>query len=45
MEPNVFLGYLGRGNACSLSLFGHEQHPSNNHNQNKSAHGFYSVTQ
>jgi len=26
MEPNVFMGYLERGIACSLSLFEHEQY-------------------
>jgi len=45
METNVFLGYLERGIACSLSLLGHEQYPSNNLDQNNSAHGVYSVTQ
>jgi len=43
MEPNVFTGYLKRGNACSLNLFGHEHHPSNNLDQNNLAHGVYSV--
>ena len=43
MEPNVFIGYLVRGIACSLSLFEHEQYPFNNLNQNNSAHGVYSV--
>ncbi len=33
---NVFLGYLERGIACSLSIFGHEQHPFNNLDQNNS---------
>ncbi len=45
MEPNVFLGYLAMGIACSLSLFRHEQYPSNNLDQNNSVHGFYSVAQ
>jgi len=45
MEPNVFLGYLERGNACSLSCFRHEQYPFNNLNQNNSAHDVYSVAQ
>jgi len=44
MEPNVFIGYLERGIACSLSLFGHEQYPSNSLDQNNAAHGVYSVT-
>jgi hypothetical protein len=44
MDPNVFLGYLKKGNACSLNLFGHKQYPSNNLDQNNSAHGVYNVT-
>jgi hypothetical protein len=43
MEPNVFLGYLERGIACSLSFFEHEQYPFNILNQNNSAHGVYNV--
>jgi hypothetical protein len=43
MEPNVFFGYLERGIACSLSLFGHEQYPFNSPNQNNSNHGVYNV--
>jgi hypothetical protein len=43
MEPNVFLRYLERGIACSLSFFGHEQYPFNGLNQNNSAHGVYNV--
>jgi hypothetical protein len=45
MEIYVFLGYLERGIASSLSLFGHEQHPSNNLDQNNSTYVFYSVAQ
>jgi hypothetical protein len=45
IEPNVFIGYLERGIAYSLNLFGHEQYPSNSLDQNNSAHGFYSVAQ
>jgi hypothetical protein len=45
MEPNVFLGYLKRGNACSLNFFGHERYPSKNLEQNNSAHDFYNVAQ
>jgi hypothetical protein len=45
MEPNVFMGYLKKGIACSLSLFGHEQYPFNSLDQNNLAHGFYSVAQ
>jgi len=45
MEPNVFLGYHEKGNACSLRLFGHEHYPSNNLDQNNLTHGVYSVTQ
>jgi len=41
---NVFLGYLKRGNACSLNIFGHEQYPYNSVDQNNSPHGVYSVT-
>jgi hypothetical protein len=29
MQPNVFLGYLMKGIASLLSIFGHEQYPSN----------------
>jgi hypothetical protein len=29
MEPNVFVGYPTKGNACLVSPFGHEQYPSN----------------
>jgi hypothetical protein len=43
METYVFLGYLERGIACSLNLFGHEQYPFNGLDQNNSAHGVYSV--
>jgi hypothetical protein len=43
MEPNVFLGYLERGIACSLSLFGHGQYPFNILNQNNPAHGVYNL--
>jgi len=43
MEPNVFMGYLERGITCSLSLFGHEQYPSNSLDQNNLAHGNYTV--
>jgi len=43
MEPNVFMGYLERGNACSLSCFGHEQYPFNSLNQNNLAHDVYNV--
>jgi hypothetical protein len=28
MEPNVFMGYLARGNVSVLNSFGHEQYPS-----------------
>ncbi len=45
MEHNVFLGYFERGIACSLSLFGHEQYPLKNLDQNNSAHGVYNVAQ
>jgi hypothetical protein len=45
MEPNVFVVYLEKGNACSLGLFGHEQYPFKNLHQNNSAHGVYSVAQ
>jgi len=45
MESNVFLGYLGKGIACSLSLFGHEQYPFNSLYQNNLAHGVYNVAQ
>jgi hypothetical protein len=45
MEPNVFLGYLERGNACLLNLFGHEQYPFNSLDQNNLAHGVYNVAQ
>ncbi len=45
MEPKAFMGYLERGIACSLSLFGHEQYLSNSLDQNNSAHGMYSVAQ
>jgi hypothetical protein len=45
VEPNVFMGYLERDIACSLSLFGHEQYPYNSLDQNNSAHGVYGVTQ
>jgi len=27
MEPNVFLGYLKSGVACSLNIFCHKQYP------------------
>jgi hypothetical protein len=40
---NVFLGYLERDITCSLSLSRHEQYPSNNVNQNNSAHGVYKI--
>jgi hypothetical protein len=45
MEPNVFLGYLERNIACSLSPFGREQYRFNSLDQNNSAHGVYSVAQ
>jgi hypothetical protein len=45
MEPNVFLGYLERGIACSLIFFGHEQYPCNSLDQNNSIHGAYGVAQ
>jgi hypothetical protein len=45
MQPNVFLGYFEKGIACSLNLFGHEQYPFNNLDQNNSAHDLYSVAQ
>ncbi len=45
MEPNACLGYLKKGNACSLNFFGPEQCPSNSLKQNNSAHGVYSETQ
>jgi hypothetical protein len=45
MKANVFLGYLKGGIANVLNSFGHEQHLSNNLNQNNSAHGVYNVTQ
>jgi hypothetical protein len=32
MEPNVFLGYLVRGNESVLSSFGREQYPSKSAN-------------
>jgi hypothetical protein len=43
MEPNVFMGYLEKGIACLLILFGLEQYPFNSIDQNNSAHGVYSV--
>jgi len=43
MDPNVFLGYLERGIACSLSIFGHEQYPFNSLDQNNSTHDVYNV--
>ncbi len=43
LKPNVFLGYLKRGIACSLSPFRYEQDASNSLNQNNSAHGVYNV--
>jgi hypothetical protein len=43
MEPNVFLGYLKRGVACSLNLFGHEQYLFNSLDQNNLTHGVYNV--
>jgi hypothetical protein len=36
-------GYLEKGNAYSLTLFGHEQYPSKNLNQNNLAHDVYNV--
>jgi hypothetical protein len=30
MEPNVFLGYLDRGIACSLNIPYHKQYPFDN---------------
>ncbi len=39
MEPNEFLGYLKRGIACSMRPSRHEHYPSNNLDQNNSAHG------
>jgi hypothetical protein len=43
MEPNVILGYLERGIACSLSLLGHEQYPFNSLGKNNLIGGVYSV--
>jgi hypothetical protein len=43
MELDVFLGYLERGIACSLSFFGHEQYPFNILDQNNSTHGVYNL--
>jgi hypothetical protein len=43
MEHNVFLGYLKRGVACSLNLFGHEQYLFNSLDQNNLTHGVYNV--
>jgi hypothetical protein len=43
MDLNVFLGYLERGIACSLSIFGHEQYPFNSLDQNNSTHDVYNV--
>jgi hypothetical protein len=45
MEPNVFWGYLEKGNARSLSPFRHEQYPYNSLDQNNSTHGVYNVPQ
>jgi hypothetical protein len=39
MEPNVFLWYPKRGIGCLMNLYGHEQYPFNNLDQNNSAHG------
>jgi hypothetical protein len=44
MEPNVFMGYIKRGITCSFNLFGHEQYPPNNLDQNNLAQGVYNVT-
>jgi len=38
MKPKGFMGYSKRGNACELSIFGHEQYPFDNPNQNNGAH-------
>ncbi len=38
MEFNVFIGYPKRGIACLVNPYGHEQYPSNNLDQNNSAH-------
>ncbi len=34
MEPKSFMGYSKRGSACELNIFGHEQYPFDNSNQN-----------
>jgi hypothetical protein len=43
MEPNVFLGYLEKGNALSLSPFTHEHYLFNSMDQNNLAHVVYDV--
>jgi hypothetical protein len=43
MKPNVFMGYIERGIAYSLSFFRHEQYPFNSLDQNNLAHGVYNV--
>ncbi len=43
MEPNVFLGYLEKGNALSLSPFKHEHYLFNSMDQNNLAHVVYDV--
>ncbi len=45
MEPQGFMGYLERGNACEWNSFGHEQYHSNSPNQNNWAHGVYILHQ
>jgi hypothetical protein len=45
MKPNVFLGYLKRGIARSLSPSRHEQYPFDSLDQNNSAHSVYGVPQ
>jgi hypothetical protein len=38
MDPKGFMGYPKNGNACELSIFGHEHYPSDSLNQNNWAH-------
>jgi hypothetical protein len=45
MEPNVFLGHVEMDIACSLNIFGREQYPFYNLDQNNSTHGVYNVAQ
>jgi hypothetical protein len=45
MEPNVFLGCLDGGIACSLNHYEYEHYPSTSLNQSNSAHGDYSIIQ